>query len=118
MLLNWKRELNKLRLQNNQNVALILMLPREHPIEWLKNVGKTYSKWAIISIFVIGLTGLWMSKNYVPTFSVESFLASNWGKLVLVKMVLFIEIIFIGFTMALSKKTYDFGISLIKANKN
>ncbi|MCY9659460.1 copper resistance protein CopC [Paenibacillus chondroitinus] len=77
-------------------LAMILMLPRENSIDWLRKVGGTYSKWALASILIIVITGVWMTSNYVPTYSIESFIASNWGKLIVIKIVLFIVILFIG----------------------
>ncbi|MCY9693380.1 copper resistance protein CopC [Paenibacillus alginolyticus] len=77
-------------------LAIILMLPRDNSIDWLKKVGGTYSKWALASIFIIVITGVWMTSNYVPTYSTESFIASNWGKLIVIKIVLLIVILFIG----------------------
>lgn len=96
-------------------LSLLLMLPKENPMEWLKEAGKTYSKWAIISIAVIAITGVWMSKNYIPSFSVESFLASNWGKLIVVKVVLIIEILAIGFLqMVYIKKISTSGLRFLR----
>lgn len=99
-------------------IGLLLMIPKENSLDWLKVVGKTYSKWALGSILIIGITGLLMSNNYVISYSIESFLASNWGKLIVIKMVLFIEILFIGFLqMRYLKKISIMGLRLLKQLK-
>lgn len=99
-------------------ICLLLMLPKENSLEWLKVVGKTYSKWALGSILIIAITGLLMSNNYVTSYSIETFLASNWGKLILIKMVLFIGILIIGFLqMRYLKKFSTMGLRLLKQLK-
>lgn len=77
-------------------VALFAMLPLESPLTWLKETGKTFSKWALLSFVGTGVTGILMSLSYVPSFSVESLIESKWGQMLLVKVLLFLIIIFFG----------------------
>jgi copper transport protein len=78
-------------------LALLIMTPKENPLIWLKETGKSYSKWALVSIMVIILTGIWMTINYVPTFTFESLFNSEWGKMIWIKAVLLLGIIFLGY---------------------
>jgi copper transport protein len=77
--------------------ALLIMTPKENSLSWLKEAGKAYSKWALISIFIIIFTGIWMTVNYVPTFTFESLFNSEWGKMLWIKVVLLLGIIALGF---------------------
>jgi copper transport protein len=76
--------------------ALFVMMPKENSITWLKETGKSFSKWALVSFFLIGISGVLMTVSYVPSFSFESLLSSFWGQMLLVKILLFIVVIFIG----------------------
>lgn len=78
-------------------LALLIMIPKEKPLDWLKNAGKSYSKWALVSIIVIILTGVLMTIKFVPTFTLESLYNSEWGKMLWIKAVLLLCIIFLGF---------------------
>ncbi|MCR8635211.1 copper resistance protein CopC [Paenibacillus radicis (ex Xue et al. 2023)] len=80
-------------------IALPILMPKEETAatEWLGTVGRLYSKWALASIVIITLTGIWMSVSYVPSFTWESLWASNWGKMLLMKIILLIEIVIIGY---------------------
>ncbi|KRF18634.1 copper resistance CopC/CopD family protein [Paenibacillus sp. Soil787] len=99
-------------------ICILLMLPKENAMDWLKVVGKAYSKWAFGSILVIAITGLWMSNNYVTSYSIETFLASNWGKLIVTKIVLFIEILIIGYLqMRYLKKFSTMSLRLLRQLK-
>lgn len=75
-------------------IALIVRMPKENAREWMQAAGGIFSKWALISFISIGITGIFMSVNYVEMFSFESLFFSNWGKLLLVKIVLFAIIVF------------------------
>lgn len=77
--------------------ALLIMAPKNETEDLLRKIGSVYSKWALISVIVLAITGTWMTIKYVPLFSLESFYKSSWGKMILVKIVLLIEIMAIGF---------------------
>jgi copper transport protein len=76
--------------------ALFVMMPKESPHEWLKDAGESFSKWALASFILIGITGILMSANYVPSFSFESLILSYWGQMLFVKILLFIIVLFFG----------------------
>jgi len=76
----------------------ILTLPRKSEFkEKLQEILPSFSKWALMSLIIIICTGLYMTNQYVPSFSTESFVQSEWGKAVLVKMIATIFILIIGF---------------------
>jgi copper transport protein len=78
-------------------VALVAMTPKEDRINWFKEAGSRFSRWAIWSIVVITITGIWMAADYLQTFTWETFFASEWGRALFVKVLLFTGIIGIGF---------------------
>jgi copper transport protein len=69
-------------------VALVVMRPKENSLAWFKEEGLAYSKWAFWSMMVIIGTGVWMSYQFVPSFSLGSLMISDWGKSLLGKVVL------------------------------
>jgi copper transport protein len=99
--------------------ALLTMFKRNEFAELLKKVGTKFSKWAFWSLLVIILTGFIMTIQFVPSFSLESFIKSQWGKAVTIKIGLTLLIICIGFVQrntlqklanALVNKFYSRGI--------
>lgn len=95
--------------------ALVVRMPKENGQEWLSFAGAAISKWALISFIAIGISGTWMSINYVPSFSLESLYSSSWGKMLLVKAVLFVIIA----TIAIWQRRLltKFTISIVKRFK-
>jgi copper transport protein len=85
-------------------VALIVMMPKDNPLAWLKESGLAYSKWAFWSIVLIILTGVWMSYRFLPSFTWGSLLISEWGKSLFGKVVLSIVVIVLGFSQRQSLK--------------
>ncbi|WP_209123607.1 copper resistance CopC/CopD family protein [Alkalihalobacillus sp. BA299] len=77
-------------------VTLLLMIPKDNGLTWLKEKGKIFSKYALISMGVMLLSGLAMLYRYLPSFSLESLTISSWGQFLLIKIVLFIAIILLG----------------------
>lgn len=76
----------------------IITLPKKSDFkEKLKDILPSFSKWALISLLVIICTGLYMTIRYVPSFSIESFVESEWGKAIVVKLIATLFIIIIGF---------------------
>jgi copper transport protein len=76
--------------------ALFIMMPKENSLLWLKETGKAFSKWALVSMIVIGITGVMMSLKYVPSFSLRSMAFSYWGGMLFFKIALFIGIVVFG----------------------
>ncbi|TFE27471.1 copper resistance CopC/CopD family protein [Cohnella luojiensis] len=73
-----------------------VIAPKENTMEWLKEKGKIFSKWALVSMILIPITGILMTIRFVPSFSLSSMLSSYWGEMLLTKGILFIGIIAIG----------------------
>ncbi|KAB7664157.1 copper resistance protein CopC [Bacillus sp. B1-b2] len=63
----------------------------------LERVSDKFSRWALWSLLVIILTGFIMTFQYVPSFSIESFLKSEWGKAIILKVAFTTLIIIIGY---------------------
>lgn len=87
--------------------GLLLLSPKSNKFEWFKDKGKAFSKWAMFSIIVIMVTGLWMTGKYVPSFSVSSFVESVWGRSLVIKIGLFLLIILIGFLQSRSLRSFS-----------
>lgn len=84
--------------------ALFVMTPKEGALSWLKDAGKSFSKWALWSMITIVLTGIWMTIEYVPTFTLKSLLSSEWGTMLWVKVAMVIGIIALAYGQRLSLK--------------
>lgn len=82
--------------------SLLIMVKRQAFPELLKQAGAKFSKWAFWSLVVIILTGFIMTIQYVPSFTFESFLMSQWGRAITIKIGLTILIVGIGY---LQRKT-------------
>ncbi|WP_077589127.1 copper resistance CopC/CopD family protein [Planococcus lenghuensis] len=78
-------------------IALITVPQKKEVKELLVETLPRYSTWALISLGVLVLTGFYMTIAYVPSFSVESFLESEWGKAVTIKMIFTLLIAVLGF---------------------
>ncbi|MEW9670129.1 copper resistance protein CopC [Ammoniphilus sp. 3BR4] len=88
-------------------VALWVMKPKEGRVEWLRETGRVYSKWALGSVLAMILTGIWMMFTYIPTFSFESFMESRWGKMISMKVVLLTGIIAMAYFQRNSLKQWS-----------
>lgn len=77
--------------------SLILFIPKEEKGKWFKTSIKAFSRWALICVLVISLTGIWMTVSFVPKFSIESFVQSIWGKTILFKMAFFLFMAVLGY---------------------
>ncbi len=76
----------------------IIAIPKKSEMkEMVKDSLSSFSKWALISLLFIITTGLYMTNQYVPSFSIESFVQSEWGKAIVVKMIASLLIVLIGF---------------------
>ena len=78
-------------------LALMTLPKKEEMKEFLQNTLLVFSKWAFISLLVIISTGLYMTGQYVPSFTVESFWKSEWGKAIILKMLLTLAVLAVGF---------------------
>lgn len=76
-------------------IALMTMAPKENRIDWLKINAKRFSKWALGSVVLITFSGIWMTVNFVPSFSFKSFIQSIWGRTVAIKVIIFLFMLFI-----------------------
>ncbi len=88
----------------------IITIPRkENMKEFIQSTLLVISKWALISLLVIIGTGLYMANQYVPSFSIDSYLKSEWGKAIAIKIGLTLVIVIIGFYQrrAISKLTIE-----------
>lgn len=78
-------------------LSLFTLGSKENKSEWIRTNGKAFSKWGLSCTIIILLTGLWMTFNFVPKFSWDSFSGSIWGKTVLIKTVFFTLMIFLAY---------------------
>jgi copper transport protein len=86
--------------------AFVVMLPKDHKDSWFKEQGKAYSKWALLGIITTGITGVWMWLEFIPSFSLSSFISSHWGLLLLIKILLFVGIVILGYFQRNSLKKW------------
>ncbi|MCP8615421.1 copper resistance CopC/CopD family protein [Salirhabdus salicampi] len=49
-----------------------------------------FSKWALISVMLTIVTGIWMSIQFVPSYTFSSWASSNWGTFIIIKIILVI----------------------------
>ncbi|RIX46544.1 hypothetical protein D3P08_25995 [Paenibacillus nanensis] len=73
--------------------ALLIRMPKENGKEWLQHAGRLFSKWALASYLAIGLSGVVMTVQYVPAFSMQSLFTSYWGQMLILKVLLFLVIL-------------------------
>ncbi|OQP03890.1 hypothetical protein B1690_17130 [Geobacillus sp. 46C-IIa] len=84
--------------------GLITIPKKENMKDRLKNVIPKFSKWALISFVVIIFTGLFMTKQYVPSFTIKNFIQSEWGKGVVFKIVATFFVLGLGYLQRRSIK--------------
>ncbi|WP_227935954.1 copper resistance CopC/CopD family protein [Alkalihalobacillus deserti] len=76
--------------------ALLVMLPKNDSKQWFKEKGKLFSKYALVSIVIMFVTGVGMLLKYIPSFTLESLLISYWGNFLFIKVILFVGILGLG----------------------
>jgi|GEM_PF-1266203 len=76
--------------------ALLALLPAGNAVQWLKEKGRAFSGWALGSFAVTGVTGVLMTLEYVPAFSLESLIESFWGQMLALKAALFLLVLVFG----------------------
>lgn len=74
--------------------ALLVVAPKEGKWKWFREKGAEFSRWAMISIVLLILTGIAMTVDYAPTW--DEFIRSVWGISILVKAGLVILIVLLG----------------------
>lgn len=77
--------------------ALLLLMPKEEPLPWLEQKGRKFTQWAFWSMILIIVSGIIMSVQYVPNFTLGSLLASDWGKALLLKAILVATVVGIAY---------------------
>lgn len=75
--------------------------------DWFRKVGPYFSKWASISILLIGFSGIWMTIQFLPSFSIESLMDSKWGKSLIAKTLIFLLVISLGYLQRKTVKNYS-----------
>ncbi|AQQ53335.1 copper resistance protein CopC [Planococcus lenghuensis] len=78
-------------------LALILLPRKQEMSDVLLAALPRYSNWALGSLVLITATGIYMTFAFVPSFSAASFLESEWGKTVMIKLAVTILIAIVGF---------------------
>lgn len=78
-------------------VAMIAKPKRHDSEEWLKDVGPSFSKWALFSVILIAFSGIWMAVEFLPSSSFKSLIGSEWGRSLLVKTALFLLLVIVGY---------------------
>lgn len=74
-------------------LAFLLMIPKDNSISWLQQGGSKYAKWAFWAMILLILTGIGMTLQYVPSFTVSSLMVSDWGKAILIKVLMVLLIV-------------------------
>ncbi|WP_372869475.1 copper resistance protein CopC [Planomicrobium okeanokoites] len=78
-------------------LAMLTFSKKEEMKKFLRSTLPAFSNWAFISLAVIIVTGLYMTMKYVPSYTIESFWGSEWGKAIVLKMALTLAVLVIGF---------------------
>jgi copper transport protein len=85
---------------------LMIHPKKEDMKKWITEVIPKFSKWALLSLVTIIMTGFIMTFQYVPSFSVSSFVESEWGKIIIFKIIVTMLVIMIGFLQRRSLKKW------------
>ncbi len=78
-------------------LAILTFPKKEEMKKFLRTTLPAFSNWAFVSLMVIIVTGLYMTIKYVPSYTIESFWESEWGKAIILKMALTLAVLVIGF---------------------
>lgn len=78
-------------------LAILTFPKKEEMKKFLRSTLPAFSNWAFGSLTVIIVTGLYMTVKYVPSYTIESFWKSEWGKAIVLKMALTLAVLVIGF---------------------
>lgn len=77
--------------------GFITLPKKEEMKEWLNKVLPKYSNWALFSLIILVITGLFMTYQFIPSFSIGSFVKSEWGKAIIIKSFITVVVIGIGY---------------------
>jgi copper transport protein len=83
-------------------LALITLVKKNEVSDFIGKSALKFSRLAFWSLIVIIFSGIIMTIRYIPSFSVESFLESQWGKAVIIKALLTTLVVLVGY---LQRKT-------------
>ncbi|MDC3418160.1 copper resistance protein CopC [Aquibacillus salsiterrae] len=78
-------------------VALLAKPKDQDGLEWIKQVGPNFSKWALVSVISIIISGVWMSIAFLPSFTFVTLIESEWGRMLLMKVVFFLFLLLLGY---------------------
>jgi copper transport protein len=88
-------------------LALLISLGKVQE-EWTKRAALLFSRCAFISLFVIIITGIWMTLSYLPSITFQSLWNSEWGRSLLFKTLFTVIIFVIGFLQRNTIRQYTF----------
>ncbi|WP_201715580.1 copper resistance protein CopC [Rossellomorea arthrocnemi] len=86
--------------------ALMILTKKAEMKNWIAEVIPSFSKWAFLSLIIIIVTGFIMTFQYVPSFSASSFIESEWGKIIILKIIVTMLVVIIGFFQRRSLKKW------------
>jgi copper transport protein len=86
-------------------LALLISLGKVQE-EWTKRAALLFSRCAFFSLFLIILTGIWMTVSYLPSLSFQSLWNIEWGRSLLFKTLFTVIIFVIGFLQRNTIKQY------------
>lgn len=95
-------------------LAILTFPKKEEMKKFIRSTLPAFSNWAFASLTVIIVTGLYMTMKYVPSYTIESFWKSEWGKAIILKMALTLTVLVIGFSQRrLIKKLTEKAVSKV-----
>ncbi|MRH44469.1 hypothetical protein GH741_17635 [Aquibacillus halophilus] len=97
-------------------VALIAKPKFQDSKQWFKSIGPSFSRWAFVSVLLIVFSGTWMTVEFLPSYSFQSLIESEWGRSLLIKILMFLVIVTLGFFQrkAIKKMSSEYTHSFFK----
>ncbi|MBN6188871.1 copper resistance protein CopC [Aneurinibacillus sp. BA2021] len=74
--------------------ALVVLAPKDGRWQWFKEKGTEFSRWALVSMILLALTGFALTVDYAASWN--DFIRSIWGLTILVKIALVVCIALLG----------------------
>ncbi|UYG98096.1 copper resistance protein CopC [Cytobacillus firmus] len=87
-------------------LALITLVKKNEITDFIKQSALKFSRLALWSLIVITFSGILMTIRYIPSFSIESFIASQWGKAVILKVLLTTLVFLVGYLQRRTVKRF------------
>jgi copper transport protein len=87
-------------------LVLITLVKKNEVSDFIKMAASRFSRLAFWSLMVIMITGIFMTIRYIPSFSFESFVDSQWGKAVILKVLLTTIVVLLGYFQRKSIKSF------------